>query len=202
MNKIMIYTKHKPFNYKNLIEVAGKNSNYILLFSILISGIILGCSFVFTTDSEASIKFSELLNCFFTTKSAFLNCFLTQLTMNSVFLLFAFTAGLCSIGIPLICCLPLVEGFFVGICSGFYLSEGVMAGLSTFLLQAAPGLIIFTTVSTVAYNTALKMSADLAATVFINGKSRKNSVDYLIKFTIYFLIGGVAALISAATLSL
>lgn len=200
MKNIMIYSKHKALNIRDHFSFSDKSVNFFLIYSLFLSGIILSYSLFTSTNGNFSVKLSEIIDSFLGTNH-FVNYFFIQLSINIFFVLSTFAAGLCSIGIPLLCVLPIAQGLYTGIYAGFYFSSLISAGYSAYLMKAAPGLIIFLTITVFAYDSAFKMSSNLVRSVFLNVKPRYDIKLYIAKFFIITLLTVIASLISTITMT-
>lgn len=55
--------------------------------------------------------------------------FINSLAVNAAFMLAVFVFGLCAVGLPLICVLPVIRGVGIGMLSGYLYSNFALRGL-------------------------------------------------------------------------
>ena len=67
--------------------------------------------------------------------------FINSLAVNAAFMLAVFVFGLCAVGLPLICILPIIRGVGIGMLSGYLYSNFALRGLGYCVLVIYPGLI-------------------------------------------------------------
>lgn len=117
----------------------------MLLFMMLLfaAGMIIGAVSLKRADSYLSGAFSDMFSVYIRSKgsqSLGMN-FINSLALNAAFMLAAFVFGLCAVGLPLICILPIIRGVGIGMLSGYLYSNFALRGLGYCVLVIYPGLI-------------------------------------------------------------
>ena len=93
-------------------------------------------------DSYLSGAFSDMFSVYIRSKSSQslgMN-FINSLAVNAAFMLAVFVFGLCAVGLPLICILPIIRGVGIGMLSGYLYSNFALRGLGYCVLVIFQGL--------------------------------------------------------------
>lgn len=103
---------------------------------------IIGAVSLKRADSYLSGAFSDMFSVYIRSKSSQslgMN-FINSLAVNAAFMLAVFVFGLCAVGLPLICILPIIRGVGIGMLSGYLYSNFALRGLGYCVLVIYPGL--------------------------------------------------------------
>ena len=197
----MIYSKHSNSIISGTICTLKENSNLILLFSLFLCGIIIGCGIYNGYTTKDSSFFSNFINTFFiqTGKSMI---FVNSLLSSAILIIISFCSGLCCVGYPAIYSMPLLKGLYYGIISSFMLHTYAMQGFSYFSLTVLPGAIISVCAIIYACNISCETTKALALNIFANGREDIKIKEYLLKFLILFAVMLIGCLIDCFTTSL
>lgn len=100
----------------NRIKYSNFDCRTIILFSLFLCGFIIGIFFIKNCDNEIKDALGTLLNNYISAKCdcGFLSCFSGSLIFLILFIIVAFLLGLCAVGTPLVCLIPIIFGL---ICS-------------------------------------------------------------------------------------
>lgn len=123
----------------NFTEKESQNTYYDAAFA---AGMIIGAVSLKRADSYLSGAFSDMFSVYIRSKSSQslgMN-FINSLAVNAAFMLAVFVFGLCAVGLPLICILPIIRGVGIGMLSGYLYSNFALRGLGYCVLVIYPGL--------------------------------------------------------------
>lgn len=178
----------------------------ILLLSLFICGLIIGSFVVKNNDSIMSNQLESIIKSGITTKnnSQFWEVFFNSITVNLVFLISAFSLGLCAIGIPFISLIPLIKGFGLGISGAYIYSNYSVKGVCYCLLILFPAQIISSALLIYACNESYYMSGDLFFSLnnSLNLKEKNPVRLYLTRFLLLALFIALSAGFDAVLSSL
>ena len=201
MKRLMIYSKHSNSIISGIVYTLKENSNTILLFSLFICGLILGCGIYNGYENKNSSVFTDIINTFFTQNNnslIFINSFLSSL----ILILIIFCSGLCCVGYPAIYSIPLLKGLYYGIISSFMLHTYAMQGFSYFSLTVLPGAIISVCATVYACNISCDATRALASNIFTNSREELKIKEYLLKHLILFAVMLIGCIIDYFTVTL
>lgn len=120
-----------------------KNRRILIMMLLFAAGMIIGAVSLKRADSYLSGAFSDMFSVYIRSKgsqSLGMN-FINSLAVNAAFMLAVFVFGLCAVGLPLICILPIIRGVGIGMLSGYLYSNFALRGLGYCVLVIYPGLI-------------------------------------------------------------
>lgn len=126
-----------------VITSLKKNRRILIMMLLFAAGMIIGALSLKKADSYLSGAFSDMFSVYIRSKSGQslgMN-FINSLAVNAAFMLAAFVFGLCAVGLPLICILPIIRGVGIGMLSGYLYSNFALRGLGYCVLVIYPGLI-------------------------------------------------------------
>lgn len=126
-----------------VITSLKKNRRILIMMLLFAAGMIIGAVSLKRADSYLSGAFSDMFSVYIRSKSSQslgMN-FINSLAVNAAFMLAVFVFGLCAVGLPLICILPIIRGVGIGMLSGYLYSNFALRGLSYCVLVIYPGLI-------------------------------------------------------------
>ena len=126
-----------------VITSLKKNRRILIMMLLFAAGMIIGAVSLKRADSYLSGAFSDMFSVYIRSKgsqSLGMN-FINSLALNAAFMLAAFVFGLCAVGLPLICILPIIRGVGIGMLSGYLYSNFALRGLGYCVLVIYPGLI-------------------------------------------------------------
>ena len=126
-----------------IITSLKKNRRMLLMMLLFAAGMIFGAASVKKADGYLSGAFSNMFSVYISSKgtqSLGVN-FINSLAVNAAFMLAVFVFGLCAVGLPLICVLPVIRGVGIGMLSGYLYSNFALRGLGYCALVIYPGLI-------------------------------------------------------------
>ena len=126
-----------------VITSLKKNRRILIMMLLFAAGMIIGAVSLKRADSYLSGAFSDMFSVYIRSKSSQslgMN-FINSLAVNAAFMLAVFVFGLCAVGLPLICILPIIRGVGIGILSGYLYSNFALRGLGYCVLVIYPGLI-------------------------------------------------------------
>lgn len=130
-------------NGNGVITSLKKNRRILIMMLLFAAGMIIGAVSLKRADSYLSGAFSDMFSVYIRSKSSQslgMN-FINSLALNAAFMLAAFVFGLCAVGLPLICILPIIRGVGIGMLSGYLYSNFALRGLGYCVLVIYPGLI-------------------------------------------------------------
>ncbi len=201
MKRLMVYSKHSNNIISGSIYTLKENSNIILLFSLFICGLLIGCGIFNSYDNKDSAVFSNIINTLFIQNSKGL-IFINSLLSSLIATLITFCAGLCCVGYPVIYSIPLIKGLCYGIVASFMLHTYAMQGFSYFSATVLPGAIISVCSVIYACNTSCVITKALALNVFANSREDIKIKEYLLKYLILFAVMFIGCVIDYFTVSL
>ena len=126
-----------------VITSLKKNRRILIMMLLFAAGMIIGALSLKKADSYLSGAFSDMFSVYIRSKgsqSLGMN-FINSLAVNAALMLAAFVFGLCAVGLPLICILPIIRGVGIGMLSGYLYSNFALRGLGYCVLVIYPGLI-------------------------------------------------------------
>ena len=126
-----------------VITSLKKNRRILIMMLLFAAGMIIGAVSLKRADSYLSGAFSDMFSVYIRSKgsqSLGMN-FINSLAVNAAFMLAVFVFGLCAVGLPLICILPIIRGVGIGMQSGYLYSNFALRGLGYCVLVIYPGLI-------------------------------------------------------------
>lgn len=131
-----------------VITSLKKNRRILIMMLLFATGMIIGAVSLkradsYLADSYLSGAFSDMFSVYIRSKSSQslgMN-FINSLAVNAAFMLAVFVFGLCAVGLPLICILPIIRGVGIGMLSGYLYSNFALRGLGYCVLVIYPGLI-------------------------------------------------------------
>lgn len=197
-------------NYKrnNLSKEAGqillslKDSwRIVLLTSIFICGLIIGAYAIKSNNSLLGEQLNEIIKSAITKKESavFIKNFLDSFVINTVFLMLSFSLGLCAIGAPAICLIPLIKGFGIGITGAYIYLNYSIKGVCYCLFVFFPAQILISAILIFACNEGFYMSEDLFSTVSKGIVKEKNLVRlYLTRFMLLLIFSLITSVIDAS----
>lgn len=97
----------------NKMQYSKLDSRTIILYSLFLCGFIIGIFFIKNCENESRDALGTLLNNHISAKcdSDFISCFCGSVFLLILFIVITFMLGLCAVGTPFICLIPLVFGF-------------------------------------------------------------------------------------------
>ena len=102
-----------------VITSLKKNRRILIMMLLFAAGMIIGAVSLKRADSYLSGAFSDMFSVYIRSKgsqSLGMN-FINSLAVNAAFMLAVFVFGLCAVGLPLICILPIIRGVGIGMLS-------------------------------------------------------------------------------------
>ncbi len=201
MKRLMIYSKHSNSIISGTVYTLKENSNIILLFSLFLCGLIIGCGIYNGYENKDSSAFSNIINTFFVHNNKEL-IFVNSLLSSLIFILITFCSGLCCVGFPVIYSVPLIKGLYYGIVASFMLHTYAMQGFSYFSLTVLPGAIISVCSVIYACNISCATTKALALNIFANSREEIKIKEYALKHLIIFSIMFIGCLTDYFTVSL
>lgn len=126
-----------------VITSLKKNRRILIMMLLFAAGMIIGALSLKKADSYLSGAFSDMFSVYIRSKSSQslgMN-FINSLAVNAAFMLAVFVFGLCAVGLPLICILPIIRGVGIGMLSGYLYSNFALRGLGYCVFVIYPGLI-------------------------------------------------------------
>ena len=162
-----------------------------LLTALFICGLIIG-SFVIKNNNGV---FSEQLNAIIEAaianriNSDIFKSFIEVFLVNTVFLIITFSLGLCAVGIPAICFIPVIKGFSTGITGAYIYLNYSIKGVCYCLFVLFPAQILMSAILIIACNEGFYMSADIFDTLNKGSVKEKNLAGlYLTRFALLLLL--------------
>lgn len=185
-----------------VITSLKKNRRILIMMLLFAAGMIIGAVSLKRADSYLSGAFSDMFSVYIRSKgsqSLGMN-FINSLALNAAFMLAAFVFGLCAVGLPLICILPIIRGVGIGMLSGYLYSNFALRGLGYCVLVIYPGLIpaIFALLlaCSAGINSSYEMLLSLSS---VKAQRGEGSIKiYCMRFLIICILIILAAVIDAA----
>lgn len=185
-----------------VITSLKKNRRILIMMLLFAAGMIIGAVSLKRADSYLSGAFSDMFSVYIRSKSSQslgMN-FINSLAVNAAFMLAVFVFGLCAVGLPLICILPIIRGVGIGILSGYLYSNFALRGLGYCVLVIYPGLIpaIFALLlaCSAGINSSYEMLLSLSSAKAQRGEG--SIKIYCMRFLIICILIVLAAVIDAA----
>lgn len=157
-----------------------KNRRIIIMMLLFAVGMIIGAVSLKKADGYLSGAFSDMFSVYIKSKgsqSLGIN-FINSLAVNAAFMLAVFVFGLCAVGLPLICILPVMRGVGIGMLSGYLYSNFALRGLGYCVLVIYPGLIpaVFALLlaCSAGINSSYEMLLTLSSAKAQRGREHKN----------------------------
>ena len=201
MKRLMIYSKHSNNVISGTLYRLKENSNIILLFSLFLCGLLIGCGIYNSYDDKDTAIFSNIINTLFIqSNKGFI--FINSLLISSVVALITFCSGLCCVGYPVIYSIPLIKGIYYGIVASFMLHTYAIQGFSYFSATVLPGAIISVCSAIYACNISCITTKALASNVFANSREDIKIKEYILKHLILFAVMFIGCIIDYLAVSL
>lgn len=185
-----------------VITSLKKNRRILIMMLLFAAGMIIGAVSLKRADSYLSGAFSDMFSVYIRSRcsqSLGMN-FINSLALNAAFMLAAFVFGLCAVGLPLICILPIIRGVGIGMLSGYLYSNFALRGLGYCVLVIYPGLIpaIFALLlaCSAGINSSYEMLLSLSSAKAQRGEG--SIKIYCMRFLIICILIVFAAVIDAA----
>lgn len=134
---------------RKTMEGISSNWRLLLLLFLFTAGMVAGASYLRSgqeTENSYAPKILELLENYRTARAtqSMLATFSNSMLSSALLLLLSYTCGLCAIGMPVICSIPIVKGIGTGLISGYFYSQFTLKGLGYSLLLVCPGALLST----------------------------------------------------------
>lgn len=163
-----------------VITSLKKNRRILIMMLLFAAGMIIGALSLKKADSYLSGAFSDMFSVYIRSKSSQslgMN-FINSLAVNAAFMLAVFVFGLCAVGLPLICILPIIRGVGIGMLSGYLYSNFALRGLGYCVLVIYPGLILaifaLLLACSAGINSSYEMLLSLSSAKAQRGREHKN----------------------------
>lgn len=186
----------------NALTTIKKNGRILVMLAVFAVGMIIGAVFIKRGDGLVSESISDMFTAYIKTKSeqSLSMNFINSLAVNASFMLAAFVFGLCAVGLPFVCSLPLIKGVGIGMLSGYLYAKFALKGLGYCVLVIYPGLIpaIFALLlaCSVGINSSYEMLLSLSSTKAQRGE--RSIKIYCIRFLIICVPVIIAAVLDAS----
>lgn len=185
----------------NALTTIKKNGRILVMLAVFAVGMIIGAVFIKRGDGLVSAAISDTFTAYIkakSTQSLGLN-FISSLAVNAAFMLTAFVFGLCAVGLPFICSLPLLKGMSIGMLSGYLYAKFALKGLGYCVLVIYPGLIpaVFALLlaCSAGINSSYEMLLSLSSTKAQKGE--RSLKIYCIRFLIICILVLISAVLDA-----
>lgn len=187
----------------NALTALKKNSRILVLLAVFAVGMIIGAIFIKRGDGLISESISDMFTAYIKAKSeqSLSMNFINSLAVNASFMLAAFVFGLCAVGLPFVCSLPLIKGVGIGMLSGYLYAKFALKGLGYCVLVIYPGLIPAVFALLLACSAGIVSSYEMLLS-FSSSKAQKweRSIKiYCIRFLVICLLVIISAALDAAT---
>ncbi len=193
--------KTKTLNFHHLNKkIKPITSDWLIYLLILLffAGLVTGVILIKNNEAEilnrivnTYIGFTDLSK---TNTSAAL--FFKLFLVTSFVLLLTYFTGLCAVGIPFVCVIPIIEGILSGIVSGYFYNNYMLKGLGYCTLILYPPAIVFTISVIFACRNSILMSHNMLNLLSMRRSQPQESFkNYTFKFLILILIGGLSSLL-------
>lgn len=200
--KVMEEIKRKAMfptiSLKGVTQFFIENRRILLMTVLFVVGLTLGAVNIKDSGSTVFIKFVELFNSCMEVQreQSLLSTFLNSTFKFTIYIVIIYICGLCAIGSPMICAVPLLRGLGVGFISGYLYSTYALKGLGYCLLILYPGLLVSVFAMFMCCNEGIMMSYDLLLTVGKLPTGNATSIKlYNTRFIVLTLINVAAAVI-------
>lgn len=200
MRKFKMYNKHGAINLSGAFNFISSNSNYILFISLFIAGLICGAAIINAYSAEGLI--ASVVDAFVPGRQNIWRTFINSVALSVALELICFCAGLCCVGFPISCMLPLFKGVYYGIIAAYLFPTNEMQGLLIYMLTVLPGATLSVSAMLVACNYSAYMSKALAANVFMNSREEVNVKHFALAHLLILAIFIAAALIDVLCVKL
>ena len=197
-----IYKNIKNINFKNILNLLRSNCVLSLLTMILLFGISIGAFFsnfldLDTRNTISSIfltNFQNLINLPFT------KTFFSTLSSYFLLILFTFSMGLSAWGNIFIPLIIFMQGFSLGMNSGYLCATYGLRGIFFYMVVLLPSLFIFCVALLLMARESMNFSKKIASFLFLNENFTSEERKKFIKF--YFIRSGFILIVitSAAIL--
>ena len=185
-----------------VITSLKKNRRILIMMLLFAAGMIIGALSLKKADSYLSGAFSDMFSVYIRSKSSQslgMN-FINSLAVNAAFMLAVFVFGLCAVGLPLICILPIIRGVGIGMLSGYLYSNFALRGLGYCVLVIYPGLIPAVFALLLACSAGINSSYEMLLSLSSAKAQRgEGSIKiYCMRFLIICILVVIAAVTDAA----
>ena len=180
-----------------IITSFKKNRRMLLMMLLFAAGMIFGAASVKKSDGYLSGAFSDMFSVYISSKgtqSLGVN-FINSLAVNAAFMLAVFVFGLCAVGLPLICVLPVIRGVGIGMLSGYLYSNFALRGLG-YCALVIPAVFALLLACSAGINSSYEMLLSLSSAKAQRGEG--SIKIYCMRFLIICILVVIAAVTDAA----
>ncbi len=183
---------------KGLTGFVRSNKVPLAVTLLFVTGIILGTVTVTKRNEYILIKTAEIFKDYITvqTGQSLFALFMNSVFKFSIYIIVIYLLGLCAIGSPFICAVPLIRGLGAGLISGYLYSAYSLKGIGYCVLIMYPGLLVSLFAMMIGCSNGIAMSYDLLRCM---GAERTGTDMGLKKYTSGFLV--ILAMTVAAALT-
>lgn len=187
----------------NALTTIKKNSRILVMLAIFATGMIIGAAFIKRGDELTSESIFDMFTAYIKVKNeqSLGANFMSSFAVNASFLLAAFIFGLCAVGLPFVCSLPLLKGVGIGMLSGYLYAKYALKGLGYCVLIIYPGLIpaIFALLlaCSAGIHSSYEMLLSLSSTKAQRGE--RSIKIYCVRFLIICVLVIISAALDGAT---
>ncbi|MCD7826917.1 MAG: stage II sporulation protein M [Clostridiales bacterium] len=158
----------------------------IIALALFASAMIIGAGVLKSSLSEdISASLSELFYAYFSAgvSKKMYRIFLNSLTVNMIFLIISFFAGLNCFGMPVSVSIVIIRGLGMGMFAGYLYSNYTMSGVGYYLLTVFPGAVLSVSAMLAACNISCFLSIDILSGILNKKQNEANILgNYLKKF--------------------
>lgn len=191
MKKMMIYTDYKKLNIKNLLKDLNLAGDMIYLFSIFISGLLIGAALI-----SVSLKLSIQLNNLFNIKLSITSIFLKSLIFGFIMITVNLYSGFNCFGSILSSATVFINGIYNGLLLSSLISLFGFNGFVSYLLLEFPSQLCISVITLKSSLLSAKMSKSITRLALYNLSSEYDVKIYLKHYLVYILCILTASLIS------
>lgn len=167
MNELTRGARIPVISLKGLTGFLRSNKSPLAITILFITGIILGTITINKHNEFILIKTAEIFKDYLAVQAgqSLFALFMNSVFKFSIYILMIYILGLCAIGSPLICALPLIRGLGAGLISGYLYSAYALKGIGYCVLIMYPGLLISVFAMIIGCSKGIEMSYDLLRAV-------------------------------------
>ena len=182
-------------------EPSQSTKGRIIIFAALFAaGLFLGINIYKHGSSDLMIKLLSIFNNYreVCANQALIINFFNSFFTSFIYLILTYALGLCAVGTPAICAVPLVRGMGIGVISAYMYNVYSLSGLGYCALIIYPGLIISLIIMVMYCSESACMSKDMLMLIsFKNDDCSTSLKKYTARYLIFCLMSIIPALTDA-----
>ena len=189
---VKFYRRRKGERVSGFIVQARNHRTTLLVFILIITGLTAGALMIKFNDpvTEIIVSYFKNFSGLVVTRSFFEN-FLSLFFVNELFVVISYVFGLCAIGAPIVCSLPLIKGIGIGAVSAYFYKAYALTGFGYCMLIFFPPQIIYLFSMIISANESFTMSKEIYYNTLKISRNSSQSVSvkmYNLRMILSFII--------------